>query len=128
MDLGEYTSVALVGWGERGIMIDTLRRVGETADGKPEYSAVLERIDLTDSDNPVRTPVIEDQMHGRIDIAAAFVDADTRVAEPPDAGFDWMRWIPEPSLLIPLGAAAAFIVLQVFLRRRRRVEVEPARG
>lgn len=119
IELGDYYYVNLLGWGERGVLVESYR-VEEEAGDAGTVITVVERIDVSDPGDPARSTVIVDQSHsGRIGIPAAFLDAETRETEPPDAGFDWAAWVPDPYLLIILGGVIAALLIG-HLRRRAR--------
>ena len=122
LDLGEYSYARLIGWGDRGVLIESSRVVPSEIAGEDDSLVTLvERIDISDSASPMRSTVMVDHSHsGPVGIAAAFVDADTRQAEPPEARFDWLRWVPEPFLLALLGIVVLPLVVRALMRRLRR--------
>lgn len=125
LELGEHASVRLLGFGERGVLVETVDRL-VASDGQHDFRAVVERIDVTDPADPKRTTIIEDRStSGLIGIATAFLDADTRKAEPPDAPFDWVGLVPDPFVVIVV-VAIGIVAVMVYLGRRARSERDSA--
>lgn len=116
IELGDYQFAGVLGWGERGALVRSTR-VEESGTGGVVI-AVVERIDVSEPDDPVRSTVI-DQAFGGIDIPAAFLDADTRTAAPPEVGFDWAARVPDPYLLIMFGGVLVALLIAHLWRRAR---------
>lgn len=111
VELGDYQDAQLIGWGERGVVVQTTSETG----------VWVGRVGVTDTAPTTSTlfTLAADTYQGEIDIPADMLDADTRDAEPPETPFDWLAWIPDPFVLVILGVAGFAVALDVFIRRVR---------